>query len=226
MFRSLIITSLLATLAVASCKFRQSSVPFVEGRHTTFPDKYACWRAFRVRHLDVIDYDRPHMNVNASIESLRKGQDEHLVGVNVVRTQRMGGSSELCEVSRCFAHEEWCTSVEDLHLRFAYIHQNSKHMEQHGFWLLRQYWFQVFMHELTPNEVRVNTTNKGKGTRQGKTNAGANVSCWEGHNVVIAAICAFVVYSNGGPVITSGCFLLVFMVYSDSWLPLALAPPL
>ena len=211
MFRSLIFAGFLATWAIASCTFRPSSVPFVEGRHTTFPNKDACWRALRARHLDVIDYDRPHMNVNASIESLRNGHEEHLVGLNVVRLQRMGGRSELCEVSRCFVREEWCTSVDDLHLRFARIRQDLKYLEQHAFWLLRQHWFQVFMHQLTPHEIRVNSTNKGKGTRQATagstwwlgtqwlhrlatrvhsmvnaswamTNTGANASCTEGHD--------------------------------------------
>ena len=170
MFRGLLLISgLFATTAVASCTFRPSPVPFVEGRYNTFPNKDACWNALRARHLDVLDGDRPHMDVNASIESLRNGHEEHLVGLNVVRLQRTGGRSELCEVSRCFVHEEWCTSVDDLHLRFARIRQDPKYLEKHAFWLLRQHWFRVFQRELTPLEERVNTTDKGKGTPQAIT---------------------------------------------------------
>ena len=166
MFRSLIFAGLFTTLAIASCTFRPSPVPFVEGRYNTFPNKDACWRALRARHMDVIDSVRPHTDVNASIESLRKGQEEHLVGVSVVRLQRTSGRSEHIDVSRCFVREEWCTSVDDLHIRYARIRQDPKYLEQHAFWLLRQHWFQVFMHQLTPHEIRVNSTNKGKGTRQ------------------------------------------------------------
>lgn len=168
MLRCFLIFGLLATNAVASCTFRPSSVPFDEGRYITYPDKEACWNALRARHLDVLDYDRPHMDVNASIESLRKGHDEHLVNVRVVRTKRMGGSSEHIEIYRCLVREEWCTSVDDLHIRFAQIRQDPKYLEKHAFWLLRQYWFQVFRHQLMPN-VNIYTTDKGNGTHQAIT---------------------------------------------------------
>ena len=209
MFRSLFFAGFLATLVIASCTFRPSPVPFVEGQTTTYPNKGACWRALRERHMDVVDSDRPHMAANASIESLRNGQEDHLVGLNVVRLQRMGGRSERCEVSRCFVREEWCTSVDDLHLRFARIRQDPTYLEKHAFWLLRQHWFQVFMHELTPHDVRVHTAHKDNGTHMGlpgltwrlstqwlhglatrvhavvnaswvTTNTGANASCTEG----------------------------------------------
>ena len=169
MFRSLIFAGFLATLVIASCTFRPSPVPFVEGRHTTYPNKDACWRALRVRHMDVLDGDQPHMDVNASIESLRNGHEEHLVGVSVVRLQRTSGRSEHIDVSRCFVREEWCTSVDDLHIRYARIRQDPKYLEKHAFWLLRQNWFRVFQRELTPLEERVNTTDKDKGTRQAIT---------------------------------------------------------
>lgn len=167
MLRRLIFAGFFTTLAIASCTFRPSPVPFVEGRYNTFPNKDACWIALRALHLDVLYSDHPHTDANASIESLRKGQDEHLVGVSVVRLQRTGGRSEHIDVSRCFVREEWCTSVDDLHLRFARIRQDPKYLEQHAFWLLRQNWFPVFQRELTPLEERVITTDKG--TRQAIT---------------------------------------------------------